>query len=82
MGETIGQFKVIADEHTKQIVGVHIIGSHATDLIHEAALAMHGRVTVANLADMIHAHPTFSEGMMEAAEDVEGMAIHQARKRK
>jgi dihydrolipoamide dehydrogenase len=82
MGETIGQFKVIADEHTKQIVGVHIIGSHAADLIHEAALAMHGRVTVANLADMIHAHPTFSEGMMEAAEDVEGMAIHQARKRK
>jgi dihydrolipoamide dehydrogenase len=82
MGETIGQFKVIADEHTKQIVGVHIIGSHAADLIHEAALAMHGGVPVANLADMIHAHPTFSEGMMEAAEDVEGMAIHQARKRK
>jgi dihydrolipoamide dehydrogenase len=82
MGETIGQFKVIADEHTKQIVGVHIIGSHAADLIHEAALAMHGGVPVTNLADMIHAHPTLSEGMMEAAEDVEGMAIHQARKRK
>jgi dihydrolipoamide dehydrogenase len=82
MGETIGQFKVIADEHTKQILGVHIIGSHAADLIHEAALAMHGGVPVTNLADMIHAHPTLSEGMMEAAEDVEGMAIHQARKRK
>lgn len=82
MGETIGQFKVIADERTKQIVGVHIIGSHAADLIHEAALAMHGGVPVTNLADMIHAHPTLSEGMMEAAEDVEGMAIHQARKRK
>jgi dihydrolipoamide dehydrogenase len=80
-GETIGQFKVISDEHTKQILGVHIIGSHAADLIHEAALAMHGGLTVADLADMIHAHPTFSEGLMEAAEDVEGMAIHQARKR-
>lgn len=82
VGEPIGQFKVITDEHTKQILGVHIIGSHAADLIHEAALAMHGRVTVENLADMIHAHPTVSEGMMEAAEDVEGMAIHQVRKRK
>ena len=81
MGETVGQFKVIADEHTKQIFGVHIVGSHAADLIHEATLAMHGGLTVADLADMIHAHPTFSEGMMEAAEDVEGMAIHQARKR-
>jgi dihydrolipoamide dehydrogenase len=81
VGETIGQYKVIADEHTKHILGVHIIGSHAADLIHEAALAMHGGLTVANLADMIHAHPTFSEGLMEAAEDVEGLAIHQARKR-
>jgi dihydrolipoamide dehydrogenase len=72
---------VITDEHTKQILGVHIIGPHAADLIHEASLAMHGGLTVADLADMIHAHPTFSEGLMEAAEDVEGMAIHQARKR-
>jgi dihydrolipoamide dehydrogenase len=82
VGEPIGQFKVMSNKQTKQILGVHIIGSHAADLIHEAALAMHGGVTVENLADMIHAHPTVSEGMMEAAEDVEGMAIHQARKRK
>jgi dihydrolipoamide dehydrogenase len=82
MGETIGQFKVITDAHTQHIVGVHIIGSHAADLVHEAALAMHGGLTVTDLADLIHAHPTVSEGMMEAAEDVEGLAIHQARKRK
>lgn len=82
VAEAIGQFKVITDEHTKKIVGVHIVGAHAADLIHEAALAMQGGLTVVNLADMIHAHPTFSEGLMEAAEDVEGMAIHQARKRK
>lgn len=81
VGETIGQYKVIADEQTKQILGVHIVGSHAADLIHEAALAMHGGLTVAHLAEMIHAHPTFAEGLMEAAEDVEGLAIHQARKR-
>ncbi|MCA9454807.1 MAG: dihydrolipoyl dehydrogenase, partial [Nitrospira sp.] len=54
---------------------------HAADLIHEAAMAMQGGLTVEDLANMIHAHPTFSEGLMEAAEDVEGMAIHQARKR-
>jgi dihydrolipoamide dehydrogenase len=81
VGETIGQYKVIAEEQTKQILGVHIVGAHAADLIHEAALAMHGGLTVAHLAEMIHAHPTFAEGLMEAAEDVEGLAIHQARKR-
>jgi dihydrolipoamide dehydrogenase len=49
--------------------------------VHEAALAMQVGATVAQMAEMIHAHPTLSEGMMEAAEDVEGKAIHQARKR-
>ena len=81
VGETTGQFKIIADEQSKEIVGVHIIGAHAADLIHESALAMQGGVTVTDVADMIHAHPTLSEGMMEAAEDIDGLAIHQARKR-
>ena len=81
VGETAGQFKIIADEQSKKIVGVHIIGAHAADLIHEGALAMQGGLTVTDMADMIHAHPTLSEGLMEAAEDMEGLAIHQARKR-
>jgi dihydrolipoyl dehydrogenase len=81
VGETTGQFKVIADKESKKIVGVHIIGAHAADLIHEGALAMQGGLTVTDVADMIHAHPTLSEGLMEAAEDSEGLAIHQARKR-
>jgi len=81
VGEVTGQFKIIADEYTKKIVGVHIIGAHAADLIHEGALAMQGGLTITDLADMIHAHPTLSEGLMEAAEDSEGLAIHQARKR-
>ena len=81
VGETTGQFKIIADEQSKKIVGVHIIGSHAADLIHEGALAMQGGLTVTNVVDMIHAHPTLSEGLMEAAEDMDGRAIHQARKR-
>ena len=81
VGETTGQFKVIADQHSKKILGVHIIGTHAADLIHESALAMQGSLAVTDLADMIHAHPTLSEGIMEAAEDIDGLAIHQARKR-
>jgi dihydrolipoamide dehydrogenase len=81
VGETAGQFKIIADEQSKKIIGVHIIGAHAADLIHEGALAMQGGVTVTDVAELIHAHPTLSEGMMEAAEDMDGLAIHQARKR-
>jgi len=81
VGETAGQFKILADEQTQKILGVHIIGAHAADLIHEGALAMQGDLTVAEIADMIHAHPTLSEGLMEAAEDMNSLAIHQARKR-
>jgi dihydrolipoamide dehydrogenase len=80
-GDVTGMFKVITDAKTGSIQGVHIIGSHAADLVHEAAMAMHLGATSSQVADMIHAHPTLSEGLMEAAEDVEGMAIHLARKK-
>ncbi len=79
--ETTGFFKVIADAETEKILGVHILGAHAADLIHEAALAMQVGATVTHVAGMIHAHPTLAEGMMEAMEDVGGGAIHQVRKR-
>jgi dihydrolipoamide dehydrogenase len=80
-GDVTGLFKIITDAKTQNILGVHIAGAHAADLVHEAALAMHLGASASQVADMIHAHPTLSEGMMEAAEDVEGMAIHLARKR-
>jgi dihydrolipoamide dehydrogenase len=80
-GETTGLFKIIAESSSGKILGVHIVGAHAADLVHEAAMAMQVGATVAQMADMIHAHPTLSEGIMEAAEDVEGKAIHQARRR-
>ena len=80
-GDITGMFKIIRDGKTQNILGVHIIGSHAADLVHEAAMAMHMGATPAQMADMIHAHPTLSEGLMEAAEDIEGMAIHLARKK-
>lgn len=80
-GDVTGLFKVISEARTGTILGVHILGAHAADLIHEAAMAMQVGARVSQLAEMIHAHPTLSEGLMEAAEDVDGRAIHQARKR-
>jgi dihydrolipoamide dehydrogenase len=80
-GDTTGLFKVIAESASGRILGVHIVGAHAADLVHEAAMAMQVGATVTQMAEMIHAHPTLAEGLMEAAEDVEGKAIHQARKR-
>lgn len=76
IGEKDGFIKIIADAKTDAIVGVHIIGPHATDLIAEAVLAMRKGLTVEDMAKTIHAHPTISESMMEAAEAVHGLAIH------
>ena len=80
-GETTGLMKIIAEAKTGRIAGVHLVGTHAADLIHEAAVAMQMGATAGTLAETIHAHPTMPEGLMEAAEDVEGMAIHLARRK-
>lgn len=76
MGEITGMIKILADEATDKVLGVHICGAHATDMIHEGALAIQMGATAAQLGHMIHAHPTLAEGIMEAAEAVHGMAIH------
>jgi len=76
MGEIAGMFKIISEESTDKILGAHIIGPHASDLIHEIAVAMENGLTVKEIAHTIHAHPTLAEGVMEAAEDVHGMAVH------
>ncbi|MBZ0155313.1 MAG: dihydrolipoyl dehydrogenase [Alphaproteobacteria bacterium] len=80
MGEIAGMVKIIADAATDRVLGVHIIGAHAADLVHEGALAMKAGLTAKEVADMIHSHPTLAEGIMEAAEDVHGEAIHAPRK--
>lgn len=80
MGEIAGMLKIVADADTDKVLGVHIIGPHASDLVHEGALAIKSGLTVRELADMIHAHPTLAEGLMEAAEDVHGEAIHAPKK--
>jgi len=75
-GESAGYFKVVADANTKRVLGAEIVGPHATDLIHEAALAVKLEATLEDLEEMVHAHPTFAEGMMEAAGVALGTAIH------
>ena len=76
MGEIEGFVKIIADAKDDRVVGVHIIGPHATDLIHEAALAVRWKMTSSQIASLIHTHPTLSEAVMEAAGDIHGGAIH------
>lgn len=81
VGDTVGLVKILADPQTDLVLGAHLVGAHAADLVHEAALAMQLNVKARDVAGMIHAHPTHAEALMESFEDVEGMAIHQARKR-
>lgn len=80
IGEISGLIKLIANASTDKIVGAHIIGPHASDLIHEYAVSMKNGLTVRDVSGTIHAHPTLSEGLMEAAEDVHGEAIHVPKK--
>lgn len=76
LGEVDGFIKMIADEKTEDLLGVHIIGPHATDLISEAGLAKLLDATPWEISRTIHPHPTLSEVFGEAALAVEGEAIH------
>ena len=76
LGERSGAVKVISEKEYGQVLGIHIIGPHAAELIGEAALAMKLEATPADIGTAIHTHPTISEALMEAALDVTGEAIH------
>jgi dihydrolipoamide dehydrogenase len=76
IGEEEGFAKIVAEKKYDEILGVHIIGPQATELIAEACVAMQLESTAAELGRTMHAHPTVSEAVMEAAEGAEGMAIH------
>ena len=82
INETEGLIKIIADKKYGEVLGVSILGPHATDLINEAALAIKMEATFEEIAHTIHAHPTIAESMMEAALDVDAKAIHMPKKRK
>jgi dihydrolipoamide dehydrogenase len=77
-----GLIKVIADAQDDRVLGVHMVGPNVTDLISEASLAIEAGLTVEDLAATIHPHPTLSEVLMEACEDVHGMSPHAARAKK
>jgi dihydrolipoamide dehydrogenase len=75
-GELTGLTKVVADAATGRVLGVHIVGAHATELVHEAVAALQHGASVADLVATVRAHPTLAEGLSEAAEDVFGQATH------
>lgn len=75
LGEAEGLVKVIAAEDDT-ILGVHIMGPHASDLIHEAALAINKHLKAEDIMNTIHAHPTLSEAFTEAVAGIKGEAIH------
>lgn len=76
MGEADGFVKVLADADSHQILGIHMIGPHATDLVTEAVLMLKNRMTVEQVKDTIHPHPTLSEVIKEAVLASVGEAIH------
>ncbi|HKJ95491.1 MAG TPA: dihydrolipoyl dehydrogenase [Gammaproteobacteria bacterium] len=78
MNETAGMVKIIAHGETDRILGVHIVGMQASELIAEAVLAMEYAASSEDLARTIHAHPTLSESVHEAALAVNKQAIHKA----
>lgn len=76
LGEPDGRVKILADEKTDRVLGVHIIGARAGDMIAEAAAAMEFGASSEDIARTCHAHPTLSEAMHEAALAVDKRAIH------
>jgi dihydrolipoamide dehydrogenase len=74
--ETEGMVKLIAEEEFGAILGAAVIGQHATDVIQEIALAMRNELTIEEIAETIHPHPTFTEAVGEAAEAWLGLPLH------
>lgn len=79
IGDPNGFVKVIATKDLKKILGVHIMGPHANDLITEGVIAMQAGLTVDELIGVIHAHPTLSEAVMETIHGLKGVAVHMVR---
>ncbi|MEM5948103.1 dihydrolipoyl dehydrogenase [Spirochaetia bacterium 38H-sp] len=71
-----GFVKLVFDDDTSEILGAHIVGPDATELVHELLLAKKSELLLSDVAEMVHAHPTLSEAVMEAARMAEGWAIH------
>jgi len=75
MGKIQGFVKIIVNPNDV-IIGAAVVGAHATDLLTELSLAVHIGLTAKQIGDVIHAHPTLSEAIMEAAHDIHGVCVH------
>ena len=73
-GEPDGVALLVADKQTDQLLGATIMGAHAVEIIHEIGVAISDGLTMAELGDIIHAHPTVSELVMDANQQGEGVA--------
>jgi len=82
MAEAEGFMQIITEEGTDRVLGATIVGAHATDLIGEVAIVVKGGGKLKHITETIHAHPTLPEIILEAAEDVHGMAIHKIGRKK
>lgn len=80
--EIAGEVKLIADKKTDKILGAHIVGVHATEIIHTTALAINRGLTAEQLGSLVFGHPVISESIMEAAHDLHDMSVHLAKKKK
>lgn len=76
LGEISGMAKVVSDKLTKRLLGMHVIGAHASEIVHEGAVLLGQGAGVDAIAHTVHAHPTLSEAVLEAAEDCLGQATH------
>ncbi len=76
VGKSEGLLKLLVDKESREILGAHVVGAEATELIHEILLAKTAELLPEDIAGMIHAHPTLSEGVMEMARMAEGWVIH------
>ncbi|MBW1941327.1 MAG: dihydrolipoyl dehydrogenase [Deltaproteobacteria bacterium] len=76
LNETFGMVKILSDKRSGRVIGVHMIGPHATDMIGEAVLGMSMKMTVQELARAVHPHPSLSEAVMESALSLCGGATH------
>lgn len=79
-GDTEGMFKIVADKKTRKVLGAHLIGKSATELVAEMAAYMKMNATIDDVVDTIHAHPTISESVAEAARDIDHCTIHMPKK--
>ena len=79
LGEGVGYVQIIADKETDLVLGASMMGPRVTDVIHEIGLAVQNGLTVAQLGNTIHAHPSLAEAVMEAAHDVHGESVHVAK---